>query len=62
MADSNPDPKTGENRDISGTFRMEALPAYLAHADGKIVAQPAHDGGALREIQGLDETAVKLTN
>lgn len=62
MADSNPDPKTGENRDISGTFRMEALPAYLAHTDGKIVALPAHDSGALREIQGLDETAVKLTN
>jgi hypothetical protein len=62
MADSNPDPKTGENRDISGTFRMEALPAYLAQPDGKIVALPAHDSGALREVAGLDETAVKLTN
>jgi hypothetical protein len=62
MADSNPDPKTGENRDISGTFRMEALPAYLAQVDGKIVALPAHNSGALREISGLDSTAVKLTN
>ncbi len=28
FADSDPDPKTGQNRYISGTFRMEALPAY----------------------------------
>jgi hypothetical protein len=62
MADSNPDPKTGENRDISGTFRMEALPAYLANTDGKIVALPVHNRGALREVVGLDATAVKLTN
>lgn len=62
MADANPDPKTGENRDISGTFRMEALPAYLAQTDGKIVAVPVHNGGALREISGLDATAVRLTN
>ncbi len=62
MADSNPDPKTGENRDISGTFRMEALPAYLAHTDGKIVAVAVHDRGALKEVADLDNTPVKLTN
>jgi len=42
MADANPDPKTGQNREISSTFRMEALPAFLATVDGKVVA-PAHD-------------------
>lgn len=40
MADAAPDPATGENREISGTFRMEGYPAYLANVDGKIVASP----------------------
>lgn len=44
MADANPDPKTGQNREISGTFRMEAQPAFLADLSGKIVA-PAHEVG-----------------
>lgn len=38
MADADPDPVTGQNRYISTTYRMEAAPAYLAHADGKVVA------------------------
>ena len=41
MADFDPDPKTGQNRMISATYRMEALPAYLASEDGKILAGPA---------------------
>ncbi len=41
MADSDPDPKTGQNRYISTTWRMEATPAYIAKADGKIIASPA---------------------
>jgi len=44
MADASPDPKTGQNREISGTFRIEALPAFLADETGKMVA-PAHEVG-----------------
>lgn len=40
-ADADPDPKTGQNRLISATWRMEAVPAYLADTSGKIVASPA---------------------
>ena len=29
------------NREISGTFRMEAVPAYLANGNGQVVARPA---------------------
>jgi hypothetical protein len=46
MADADPDPATGQNRLISTTFRMEALPAFLASEDGKILAGPA--GAALQ--------------
>ncbi len=42
MADSDPDPNSGQNRYISATWRMEALPAYLANSDGKIVAVPVN--------------------
>ena len=34
------DPKTGQNRSISTTFRMEALPAYLLTTEGKVIATP----------------------
>jgi len=40
MADANPDPKTGQNQEISATFRMEAMPVYLVKLDGTVVAQP----------------------
>ena len=40
MADADPDPATGQNRKISATFRFEAVPAFLANSDGKIVAAP----------------------
>jgi hypothetical protein len=38
MADASPDPKTGQNEEISSTWRVEAVPAYLANVDGKIIA------------------------
>lgn len=41
MADASPDPVTGQNREISTAFRMVGTPAYLANAEGKIVAAPA---------------------
>lgn len=44
LADADPDPISGKNRLISTTWRMEAVPAYLATADGKIVAS-ASDAG-----------------
>lgn len=34
MADYDPDPHTGENRAISGTYRMEMVPAFLLPRDG----------------------------
>jgi hypothetical protein len=61
FADSDPDPKTGENRYISGTFRMEALPAFLARADGKVIAGPVHNPGALQQVQAA-HTAVTTVN
>jgi hypothetical protein len=43
MADSDSDPATGEKRYISSTYRMEAVPAYLAQPDGVVVAAPVFD-------------------
>jgi hypothetical protein len=40
MADADPDPATGQNRKISGTFRWEAVPAFLADSQGRIIASP----------------------
>jgi hypothetical protein len=44
FADADPDPVTGRNRSISTTWRMEAVPAFLATEDGKIVASASSDG------------------
>jgi hypothetical protein len=33
MADANPDPKTGQNRDISCAYAIEAVPAFAVTAD-----------------------------
>jgi len=46
FADASPDPKSGENTEISTTWRMEAVPAFHSTLDGKIVASPATDAGA----------------
>jgi len=34
-ADANPDPVTGENRDISTAYEIEAVPAFVIHNDDK---------------------------
>jgi hypothetical protein len=44
LADADPDPATGQNRLISTTWRMEAVPAYLATADGQVVAKASSEG------------------
>ncbi len=38
LADADPDPATGQNRRISTTWRMQAVPAFLANVDGKVLA------------------------
>jgi len=58
MADASPDPKTGQNQFISGTFRMEAIPAYLADESGKVVATPVMQA----ENAVARTTGVKLAN
>jgi hypothetical protein len=40
MADAAPASKDGQNQEISATYRIEALPAYLANIKGEIVAMP----------------------
>ncbi len=58
MADADPDPKTGQNRLISGTYRMEAIPAFLADDSGKIVAVP----GGGEESTVAANTGIKVAN
>ncbi len=41
LADASPDPATGHNTEISSTFRIEAVPAYLLDTDGRELARPA---------------------
>jgi len=38
LADADPDPVTGQNRKISTAWRMQAVPAFLANADGTVIA------------------------
>jgi hypothetical protein len=47
MADAAPDPKTGQNQEISSTWRLEAVPAYLSAPDGTLLATPAPRGAQL---------------
>jgi hypothetical protein len=42
MADADPDPKTGQNRQISATFRIEAVSAYLLDTRGNVLARPSN--------------------
>jgi hypothetical protein len=64
MADADPDPSSGQNRMISTTYRMEAVPAFLAHEDGKVVAVPEAEplGGVLTQLAGASATAQTATN
>jgi hypothetical protein len=47
LADASPDPRTGQNTEISATFRFDAVPAYLLAADGTVLAKPAPPGAQL---------------
>jgi hypothetical protein len=51
LADYDPDPVTLKNRMISITWRMEAVPAFLATEDGKVLATATTQalGGVVRE-------------
>jgi hypothetical protein len=40
LADADPDPATGQNRSISATYRLEAVPAFLVRKDGQLLATP----------------------
>jgi len=39
LADAEPDPISGQNRMISTTWRLQAVPAYLATVDGRVIAR-----------------------
>jgi hypothetical protein len=43
LADASPD-KSGQNTEISATFRFDAVPAFLLAPDGKVLARPAPPG------------------
>jgi hypothetical protein len=59
LADASPDPVTGKNQLISTTWRVEAVPAYLATPDGKILASATTDGlgGQIQPLQTVASTA-----
>lgn len=50
VADAGPDPKTGENTLVSVTYRVLAVPAFLATLDGKLLAS---GGGIPRAGEAL---------
>jgi hypothetical protein len=41
LADADPDPASGENRRISATFRIEAIPVFVMSADGALLGSSA---------------------
>ncbi len=41
LADFDPDPKTGQNRSISGTWSFDAVPAYIVHPNNAAQATAA---------------------
>jgi hypothetical protein len=47
-ADADPDPKTGENRMISSTWLLEAVPAFVTHADDRRAELTPTTEGAAR--------------
>jgi hypothetical protein len=47
MADANPDPSTAQNQEISATFRLEAIPAYLTSVEGAVLAKPGLQNASL---------------
>ncbi len=62
MADADPDPLTGQNGAISATYRMEAVPAFVAREDGTVVARPTVDGlGGVVHAPETNRTGYKNT-
>ena len=60
-ADADPDPATGQNRLISTTWRMEAVPAFLGNAaTGQIVAVSSSEGlgGQIRQSTVAKDTTL----
>ena len=60
LADADPDPVTGKNRMISTTWRMEAVPAFLATEDGKVLAVASSEGlgGQIKPSSVADDTTL----
>jgi len=64
LADNDPDPATGQNRRISTTWRMQAVPAFLAHVDGKVIATASAEplgGVLLRTASAINTTPAGLS-
>ena len=59
LADADPDPATGKNRRISTTWRMQAVPAFLAQVDGKIIANATSEplGGMMQQVAAASDTS-----
>ena len=55
LADYDPDPATHQNRRISITWRMEAVPAFVATEEGKVLATPS--GAALGDGETIASSA-----
>ncbi len=51
FADGDPDPETGANTTISGTYRIDAVPAFLAHPDGTLITGDQKQSVALSRRQ-----------
>ena len=58
MADADPDPATGQNQKISVTWRLEAVPAFLATKDGKVLALASEGGLGGKTQQSLVSASV----
>lgn len=54
LADASPDPVTGQNEEISSTWRMEAVPAFLTSIEGKVVANAVVPADAPARVAATD--------
>jgi hypothetical protein len=59
LADADPDPATGQNRRISTTWRMQAVPAFLAQVDGTVIANASPEplGGVVQQTAAASGTS-----
>jgi hypothetical protein len=53
LADSSPDPKTGENKEISTAYEVEAVPAFVIHTEDKNDKKVSElrDGAQARRVE-----------